>query len=150
MFIFSRPEDSEAMHAELLEIEEGIYQALEVPYRVIDVASGDLGAPAYRKFDIEAWMPGRGESGSYGEVTSASNCTDYQARRLRARFRRAGGASGKKKKSPELLHTLNGTAISNARTIMLLLEIHQRADGSVRIPEALRPYMGCDVIAPPR
>jgi seryl-tRNA synthetase len=145
MFIFSRPEDSADLHAELLAIEESIFQALEVPYRVIEVASGDLGAPAYRKFDLEAWMPGRGEGGSYGEVTSASNCTDYQARRLRARFRRSSGRG-----SPEFLHTLNGTAISNARAIMLLLEIHQRADGKVDVPEALRPYMGRDVIAPPR
>ena len=142
-FIFSRPDDSAEMHAELLAIEERIFQALEVPYRVIEVASGGLGAPAYRKFDTEAWMPGRGEAGSYGEVTSASNCTDYQARRLRARFRRRG------KRTPELLHTLNGTAISSARTIMLLLEIHQRADGKIDIPRALRPHMGRDVIAPP-
>ena len=143
MFIFSTPEQSDAMHEELLAVEEAIFQALEVPYRVIDVASGDLGAPAFRKFDIEAWMPGRGEGGSFGEITSASNCTDYQARRLRARFRRKGG------KKSEFLHTLNGTAISNARTIMLLLEIHQRADGSVHIPKALQTYMGRDVIAPP-
>jgi seryl-tRNA synthetase len=143
MFVFCRPEDSPAIHEELLAIEEQIFRALEVPYRVIDVASGDLGAPAYRKFDIEAWMPGRGDGGSYGEITSASNCTDYQARRLRARFRRKDGA-----KKTEFLHTLNGTAISNARTIMLLLEAHQQADGSVRIPEALRPYMGKDAIAP--
>jgi seryl-tRNA synthetase len=143
MFIFCRPEDSAEMHDELLAIEEQIYRALEVPYRVIDVASGDLGAPVYRKFDIEAWMPGRGDGGSYGEITSASNCTDYQARRLRARFRRKDG-----KKKTEFLHTLNGTAVSNARTIMLLLEAHQQADGSVRIPEALRPYTGKDAITP--
>ncbi len=140
MFIFSRPEDSAAMLDELLAIEERILRALEVPYRVIDVATGDLGAPAYRKFDIEAWMPGRGDGGSYGEITSASNCTDYQARRLRARFRRKGA------KKTEFLHTLNGTAISNARTIMLLLEVHQRADGTVAIPKALQPYMGREVI----
>ena len=90
MFVTTRPEDSEAAHAELLEIEEQIFQALEIPYRVIDVASADLGSPAYRKFDIEAWMPGRGEHGDYGEVTSASNCTDYQARRLGIRFKREG------------------------------------------------------------
>ncbi len=142
MFVFSTPEQSDEMHEELLAIEEGIFQELEVPYRVIDVATGDLGAPAYRKFDIEAWMPGRGEQGSYGEITSASNCTDYQARRLRARFRRKGA------KKTEFLHTLNGTAISNARTIMLLLETHQRADGSVGIPKALQPYMGRELIAP--
>jgi seryl-tRNA synthetase len=140
MFVFSTPDESDAIHDELLAIEESIFQALEVPYRVIDVASGDLGAPAYRKFDIEAWMPGRGEGGSFGEITSASNCTDYQARRLRARFRR------KATKKPEFVHTLNGTAISNARAIMLLLEIHQQADGSVQIPKALQPYMGSDRI----
>ena len=142
MFIFCAPEQSQALHEELLAIEESLLQDLEVPYRVIDVASGDLGAPAYRKFDIEAWMPGRGEGGSYGEVTSASNCTDYQARRLRARFRRKGS------KKTEFVHTLNGTAIANARTIMLLLEIHQRADGSVTIPKALQPYVGRDRIEP--
>ncbi|MFP6622779.1 MAG: serine--tRNA ligase [Myxococcota bacterium] len=144
MFIFSTPEQSDAMHDELLAVEEGIFQALEVPYRVIDVATGDLGAPAYRKFDIEAWMPGRSEGGSFGEITSASNCTDYQARRLRARFRSQGA------KKTEFVHTLNGTAISNTRTIMLLLEIHQQKDGSVRIPKALQPYMGSDVIEAPK
>jgi seryl-tRNA synthetase len=151
MFVFCTPEQSDAIHDELLAIEERIYQALEVPYRVIDVASGDLGAPAFRKFDIEAWMPGRAEGGSYGEITSASNCTDYQARRLRARFRRKGkqGKGGKAGGKTEFLHTLNGTAISNARTIMLLLEVHQRADGGVDIPKALQPYMGRDAIAPP-
>ena len=141
MFVTGRPEDSEALHTELLEIEEEIFQALEIPYRVIDVASGDLGAPAYRKFDIEAWMPGRGDGGAYGEVTSASNCTDYQARRLKIRFRREGS------KKNELAHTLNGTAIAVARALIPLLENHQQADGSVRIPEALRPYLGLDVIA---
>jgi len=144
MFIFSTPEQSDAMHDELLAVEEEIFRALEVPYRVIDVASGDLGAPAYRKFDIEAWMPGRGEGGSFGEITSASNCTDYQARRLRARYR------GKQAKKTSLVHSLNGTAISNARTIMLLLEIHQQKDGSVHIPKALQPYMGREAIEAPK
>jgi seryl-tRNA synthetase len=140
MFIFSRPEDSEAMHAELLEIEEGIYRALEVPYRVIDVASGDLGAPAYRKFDIEAWMPGRGESGSYGEITSASNCTDYQARRLGIRFRDAQGGKTR------YVHLLNGTAISMCRALLAILENHQREDGSIGIPKVLQPYTGFERI----
>jgi seryl-tRNA synthetase len=144
MFVFSTPEQSDEIHRELLAIEEDIFRDLEVPYRVIDVATGDLGAPAYRKFDIEAWMPGRGEGGSFGEITSASNCTDYQARRLKARFRPKGA------KKTEFVHTLNGTAISNARTIMMLLEIHQQADGSVRIPKALQPFMGRDVIEPRR
>ena len=88
MFVIARPEDSEALHAEILGVEEAIFQALEVPYRVIEVAAGDLGAPAYRKFDLEAWLPGRGAGGDWGEVTSCSNCTDYQARRLRIRFKR--------------------------------------------------------------
>ncbi|MAE95590.1 MAG: serine--tRNA ligase [Deltaproteobacteria bacterium] len=140
MFAITRPEDSEAMHEHLLSLEEKIFQGLELPYRVVDIASGDLGAPAYRKFDIEAWMPGRGEGGSYGEVSSASNCTDYQARRLKTRFRRQGS------KKNELVHMLNGTAIANSRGILALLENHQRDDGSVGIPKALQPYVGREVI----
>ena len=140
MFVFCRPEDSEAQHGELRRIEEEIFDALEIPYQVIDVASGDLGAPAYRKFDLEAWMPGRGDGGSWGEVTSASNCTDFQARRLGIRYRPKDGSK------PEVLHTLNGTAVSNARAILALLETHQRADGSIRIPPALVPYLGRDAI----
>ncbi len=143
MFVFCRPEDSEAQHAELLRIERQIFDALEIPYRVIDIASADLGAPAYRKFDLEAWMPGRGDGGEYGEITSTSNCTDFQARRLKIRFRRAG-----EKKKNELVHTLNGTAVSNARAIVALLENHQQADGTIRIPKALVPYMGTDRIGP--
>ena len=143
MFAFTRPEDSEAMHDHLLEVEERIFQALEIPYRVIDVATGDLGAPAYRKFDIEAWMPGRGESGAFGEVTSASNCTDFQARRLKVRLRRTGS------KRNELVHTLNGTALAVPRTIIALLENHQRADGSVALPKALQPYLGRESIEGP-
>ncbi|MDH3525680.1 MAG: serine--tRNA ligase [Acidobacteriota bacterium] len=142
MFVFCRPEESEAMHELLLSIEERIYQALEIPYRVVEVATGDLGAPAYRKFDIEAWMPGRGDGGEYGEVTSTSNCTDFQARRLKTRFRRAGS------KRNELAHTLNGTAIAVPRTLIALLGNHQRADGSVDVPKALRPYLGLDRIEP--
>ena len=142
LFVTCRPEDSDALHDEMRAIEEGIFRDLEIPYRVIDVASGDLGAPAYRKFDIEAWMPGRGEGGGYGEVTSTSNCTDYQARRLKARFKRKGG------KKTELVHTLNGTAVAIARTLIPLLENHQQADGSIRIPAALRPYVGRDVLSP--
>ena len=140
MFVFCSPDDSDAEHENLLRIEEKIFDALELPYRVIDVASGDLGAPAYRKFDIEVWMPGRGKGGSWGEVTSASNCTDYQARRLKTRFRR------KDSKRPEMVHTLNGTAISHARAILSLLEIHQRADGSIALPKALVPYVGRETI----
>ena len=126
MFVFCRPEDSEAQHQELLRLEKKIFDLLEIPYRVIDIASADLGAPAYRKFDLEAWMPGRGEGGEYGEITSTSNCTDFQSRRLKIRFKRAGG-----KKKNELVHTLNGTAISNARAIVALIENHQQADGTI-------------------
>ncbi|MDP6978750.1 MAG: serine--tRNA ligase [Myxococcota bacterium] len=142
MFVFTTPEQSEAQHDELLRIEKRVFDALEIPYRVIDIATGDLGAPAYRKFDLEAWMPGRGESGEWGEITSTSNCTDFQARRLKLRFKRKGS------KKNEMLHTLNGTAISNARAILSLLEVHQQKDGSVRIPEALQPYMGREQIGP--
>jgi seryl-tRNA synthetase len=142
MFVATRPEDSEAMHAELLAIEERLFQALEVPYRVLDIAAGDLGAPAIRKFDLEAWMPGRGEGGGWGEVTSASNCTDYQARRLDARFKRRGA------KKTEHLHLLNGTAIAVSRALIAILENHQRADGSVAVPKALQRFAGIDRIAP--
>ena len=106
------------------------------------MASGDLGAPAYRKYDIEAWMPGRGEGGTYGEVTSASNCTDFQARRLKTRFRRAGARKN------ELVHTLNGTAVATPRLLIPLLENHQQADGSVAVPKGLRTYTGFDRIVP--
>ncbi len=141
MFCITKPEDSEAMHEYLLDIEERLFQGLELPYRVVDIAAGDLGAPAYRKFDIEAWLPGRGEGGAFGELSSASNCSDYQARRLKVRFHHEG------KKLNEHVHMLNGTAIANARTILALLEVHQRADGSIKIPTALQPYMGREVIA---
>lgn len=140
MFAVTRPEDSEAMHAELLALEERFFQMLEIPYRVVDIAAGDLGAPAYRKFDIEAWMPGRGEGGAFGEVTSTSNCTDYQARRLDARFKRKGA------KRTEHVHMLNGTAVADTRTLIALLENHQRADGSVAVPEALQRFAGIDHI----
>lgn len=144
MFAFTRPEESEAMHVHLLALEERIFQGLELPYRVVDIAAADLGAPAYRKFDLEAWMPGRGEGGAFGEVTSTSNCTDYQSRRLRVRFRRKGG------KRTEHVHMLNGTAVANSRAIVALLENHQRADGTVAVPKALRPYVGRDELRPPR
>jgi seryl-tRNA synthetase len=142
MFAIVRPEDSEAMHAEIVAVEERILQALEISYRVIDIAAGDLGAPAYRKFDIEGWMPMRGDGGDYGELTSASNCTDYQARRLKTRFRRADV------KKNEFVHTLNGTAIAVPRTIVAILENHQRSDGSVAIPAALQSYLGLESIGP--
>ena len=126
MFSFVLPEDSPAEHMRILGVQEAILQAIEVPYRVIDIAVGDLGASAARKFDCEAWMPGQE---AYREVTSCSNCTDYQARRLRSRVRRESGT--------ETLHTLNGTAVAIGRTIIAVLENHQREDGSVALPAAL-------------
>jgi seryl-tRNA synthetase len=140
MFAFTTPESSGAMHEELLAIEEEIFTALGIPYRVLDICSGDLGGPAYRKFDIEAWMPGRGEGGEYGEVTSTSDCTDYQARRLNTRYKPAGG------KGTRFVHTLNGTAVALSRALIVILENYQRADGRVDVPEVLRPYLGKDVI----
>src|ERR671921_929605 len=132
MFAFTTPEGSEAIHNEMVEIEERIFQGLGLPYRVVDICTGDLGGAAYRKYDLEAWMPGRND---HGEVTSTSNTTDYQARRLAVRFRREGGR-------PQLLHTLNGTALAISRALISLLEICQQQDGSVVLPEALVPYVG--------
>jgi seryl-tRNA synthetase len=135
MFAFCTPEQSEAIHQELLRIEESIFQGLGLPYQVIDTCTGDLGGPAYRKYDLEAWMPGRGQGGEYGEVTSTSNCTDYQARRLQIRYRPQG------QKGTRYVHTLNGTAVACTRAILAILENGQQADGSVVVPEALRPWM---------
>ncbi len=140
MFLFAHPDESEALHEELLAIEEEIFSGLEIPFRVVDVCAGDLGAPAYRKYDLEAWMPGRGEGGAWGEITSTSNCTDYQARRLNVRFR------DPRTKKTRFVHMLNGTAISCSRALLTLMEIHQREDGSIEIPEVLRPYTGFDRI----
>lgn len=142
MFAFTTPEQSEATLEKFLAIEEKIFQGLELPYRVVDCCRGDLGAQAYRKYDIEAWMPGRTDGGSYGEVTSASNCTDYQARRLMTRFRREG------QRKPLITHTLNGTAVATSRAIIAILENHQQEDGSVLIPKVLQPFMGKEKISP--
>ena len=136
-------EVSSAMHERILAIEEEIFQGLEIPYRVLDIASGDLGGPAYRKFDLEAWMPGRGD---WGEITSTSNCTDYQARRLRIRYRPASVEGSKQK--PQMAHMLNGTAVATSRAIVAVLENYQQADGSVSIPAVLRPWCGFDQIKP--
>src|SRR5215218_8461565 len=140
MFAFTTPEGSEAIHDEMLEIEEHTFQGLGLPYRVVDICTGDLGGAAYRKYDLEAWMPGRDD---YGEVTSTSNTTDYQARRLRIRYRRAepGGR-------PQLLHTLNGTALAISRALIALLEIYQQEDGSVQLPKTLIPYVGKERLVP--
>ncbi|MCA1730539.1 MAG: serine--tRNA ligase [Actinobacteria bacterium] len=140
MFAFAEPEQSEALHEEMVGIEEEIFQGLGLPYRVVDICTGDLGGAAYRKYDLEAWMPGRD---GYGEVTSTSNTTDYQARRLQIRYRRAepGGR-------PQLLHTLNGTAIAVSRALIPILENYQQEDGSILVPEALVPYVGKKVLEP--
>jgi len=129
MFAFCTPEQSDAIHAELLRIEEKVFQGLGLPYHVIDTCTGDLGGPAYRKYDLEAWMPGRGQAGEFGEVTSTSNCTDYQARRLNIRYK------PKDKKGTLFVHTLNGTAVACTRAIVAILENYQQADGSVIVPE---------------
>jgi seryl-tRNA synthetase len=132
MFSYVAPEDAEAEHIRLLGWEKDFLNKLDLAYRVIDVASGDLGASAYRKFDIEAWIPTQGK---FRELTSTSNCTEFQARRLDIRMR---GAEGRNRP----LATLNGTLCAVPRTIVAILETHQRADGSVTVPEALRPYLG--------
>ena len=128
MFSFVAAGESAAEHERILAIEERILGALELPYRVVDIAVGDLGGPAARKFDCEAWIPSQGR---YREVTSCSNTTDYQARRLGARYRPAPDAS------PEVAHTLNGTAVAVGRTLIALIENGQRADGAVDLPAAL-------------
>jgi len=140
MFAFTTPETSDATHAELLALEEEIFQELGIPYHVLDICSSDLGGPAYRKYDLEAWMPGRGEAGEYGEVTSTSNCTDYQARRLNIRYRPLG------QKGTRYVHTLNGTAVALSRALIVVMENYQRADGLIDVPDVLKPYMGKDVI----
>ena len=139
MFVYCLPEESAAIHEELRLVEEEIFAGLEIPFRVVDTCTGDLGAPAYRKWDLEAWMPGRGETGDWGEVTSTSNCTDYQPRRLNVRYKDDDGKN-------RFVHMLNGTAIAVSRAIIAVLENFQQADGSVRIPATLVPYVGFDVI----
>jgi len=140
MFAFTKPEESDAMHQELRDLECALFDALEIPYRVIDTACGDLGGPAYRKYDLEAWMPGRGEGGEWGEVTSTSNCTDYQARRLNVRYKVPG------QKGTDFVHTLNGTAFATGRAMIAILENHQRADGSIEVPKVLQPWVGAAAI----
>jgi len=142
MFAFTHPDDSEKMLDDFCDLECKIFDALGIPFRVVDTATGDLGGPAYRKFDLEAWMPGRGEGGAFGEVTSTSNCTDYQARRLGIRYKIKG------EKGTHFVHTLNGTAVAISRALIAILENYQQSDGSVLVPEALRTYVGSEVIAP--
>jgi seryl-tRNA synthetase len=143
MFAFCTPDQSEALHLELLRIEESIFTGLGLPFHVIDTCTGDLGGPAYRKYDLEAWMPGRGEGGAYGEVTSTSNCTDFQARRLNVRYRVPG------QKGLRFVHTLNGTAVAVTRAMVGILENYQQADGSIIVPDVLRPWVGKERIGPP-
>ena len=138
MFIFSRPEDSRKEHQLLLEMEEKLMQALEIPYRVVQICTGDLGRPAANKFDIEAWIPSEGR---YRETHSTSNCTDFQARRLNIRYRDKSGEL-------EFVHTINGTAFAIGRTIIAILENYQRKDGSVKVPEVLQKYTGFKEIHP--
>src|SRR5947207_13505185 len=137
---FTLPDQSAATLDYFCDLECQIFDGLGIPYRVVDTATGDLGGPAYRKFDLEAWMPGRGEGGEYGEVTSTSNCTDYQARRLGIRYRKAG------EKGTSFVHTLNGTAIAISRGLIAILENYQQADGSVLVPAALQLLVGKEQI----
>jgi len=138
MFVYTKAEDSDETLMKLRAIEEEIFEGLGIPFRVVDTCTGDLGAPAYRKFDLEAWMPGRGENGEWGEVTSTSNCTDYQSRRLAIRYKEDG--------KTRHAHTLNGTAVAISRAMIAVMENGQRADGSIAIPEALVPYCGFNEI----
>ncbi len=138
MFSFCHPDRSAEEHEFLFGQEESLVQALGLPYRVVNVAAGDLGASAAKKYDIEAWLPGQG---AYRELTSCSNTTDYQARRLKVRVRTDEGN--------RVLHTLNGTAVTSSRTLLAIIEHYQQADGSVVVPEVLRPYAGFDTIGPP-
>jgi seryl-tRNA synthetase len=139
MFVYTRPEDAEAEHARLLGWEEQMLAKIDVPYRVIDTATGDLGVSAHRKFDCEAWVPTQGK---YRELTSTSNCTTFQARRLGIRHRDENG-------KPQILATLNGT-LATTRWIVAILENHQLEDGSVVVPEALRPFIGGREVLTPR
>jgi len=138
MFSFCRPDRSWEEHDYLLSQEEALVQALDLPYRVVNVCTGDLGDPAAKKYDIEAWFPGQG---AYREITSCSNTTDYQARRLKIRYRDGDGPT-------DIAHTLNGTAVAIGRTLVAILENHQQGDGSVLVPEPLQPHLGTDRIGP--
>lgn len=140
MFVYAAPWQSDALHEEIRSLEERIFTKLGIPFRVVDICTGDLGGPAYRKYDLEAWMWGKKEGkGGWGEVTSASNCTDYQARRLNVKVRKQDG-------SIEYLHTLNGTGVALSRALIALMENYQEADGSITVPEVLRPFTGFDRI----
>jgi seryl-tRNA synthetase len=138
MFQYVVPEKSESAHMEILEIEKEIFKGLQIPFRIIDHCTADLGTPSYRTYDLEAWMPGKpdknGGAGDWAEITSTSNCLDYQARALNMKYKDKNG-------SRKFLHTLNGTAIAVPRALISILENFQQADGSLIIPESLRKYM---------
>ena len=137
MYAFTTPEQSREVHEKILAVEEEIWQALKIPYHIINIAAGDLGAPAAKKYDIEYWSP---VDGIYRELTSCSNCTDFQARNLNIRVRRKDG-------TVEVLHTLNGTAVSLARSLVAVIEHYQNEDGTLRVPDVLKPYLaGRDVL----
>lgn len=138
MFVYCTPEESDKLHEKLRLIEEEIFTGLEIPFRVVDTCTGDLGAPAYRKWDLEAWMPGR-NGGEWGEVTSTSNCTDYQSRRLNVKYKDTDGKN-------KYVHMLNGTAVALSRAMVAVMENYQTREGEIRIPKALIPYCGFDVI----
>lgn len=133
-------EESSQLLEEFVSLQKEMFSALELHYRVLDMPTQELGPPAYRKYDIEAWMPGRN---SYGEISSGSNCTDYQSRRLNILYEREDG-------SLQYAHTVNATACAIPRTIIAILETHQTKEGSVRIPQALQPYFGLEVIEKPK
>ena len=137
MFSYVKPDEAKAEHLRLLEWEKDFLKAMEIPFRVIDVASGDLGSSAIRKFDCEAWIP---TQGAYREVTSTSNCTEFQSRRLNIRYRDENGTKP--------VATLNGTLVAIPRMIVAILENHQQSDGSVNVPMALRPFLGVDTLVP--
>lgn len=143
MFVYCLPEQSGEIHEKLRQIEEEIFTGLGIPFRVVDTCTGDLGAPAYRKWDLEAWMPGRADEnhpdGDWGEVTSTSNCTDYQARRLGVKFKDDDGKN-------KYVHMLNGTAIAVGRAMLAIVENYQNEDGSISIPEPLAQFCGFDKI----
>jgi len=141
MFVFCLPEDSDKTLEDLVNIEKEIYEGLEIPFRVMSSCTTELGGSAYRKYDLEAWLPGENR---WGEITSASNCTDYQSRRLNVKFKKKGG------KKAEFAHTLNGTAIAVSRTLVAILENFQKADGTVIIPKALHRFLPkeCTIIKP--
>ena len=136
MYAFALPEKSQEIHQQILDIEEEIWQDLGIAYRIINIAAGDLGAPAAKKYDIEYWSP---VDENYRELTSCSNCTDFQARNLNIRVRRKDGTI-------DVLHTLNGTAVSLARSLVVILENYQNSDGTLAVPEVLRPYMGGRIV----